>query len=69
MLFRKKLPRSCEYCAHSTKVGDAQYLCIKNGLVTADTGCRKFSYDPLKRIPPRQKAIDFSKYDESDFSL
>lgn len=69
MLFRKKIPRSCAYCLHSTRVADGQYLCVKKGLVNTDVGCRKFSYDPLKRIPPRQKALDFTKYDNEDFSL
>ena len=69
MLFRKKLPRSCSYCVNSTAMGEDQFLCIKKGVVV-DTGkCRKFKYDPCKRIPAKPKALDFSKYDEMDFSL
>ena len=31
--------------------------------------CRKFKYDPLKRIPTRMKPKDFTKCDDLDFSL
>ena len=69
MLFRKKIQRSCAYCANSTFMDEEQYLCIKKGVVE-DTGkCRKFKYDPCKRIPAKPKALDFSKYEEMDFSL
>lgn len=69
MLFRKKMPKSCTYCVNSTVMDEDQFLCIKKGVVV-DTGkCRKFKYDPCKRIPSKPKALDFSKYDEMDFSL
>ncbi len=69
MLFRKKIPRSCEYCANGTKIDEEQILCSKRGVVTEMEKCRKFKYDPCKRIPSKPKALDFSKYDEYDFSL
>ena len=69
MLFRKKIDRSCCYCVYGTKMDDEQILCIKKGVVSADGKCRKFEYDPCKRIPARQKALDFSKYDENDYTL
>lgn len=69
MLFRKKLPRSCAYCIHSTQLNDEEVLCIKKGVSRIDKPCRKFKYDPCKRIPPKQKASDFSKYDNEDFTL
>ena len=69
MLFRKKMPRSCVYCAHGTKLTDSQILCIKRGVVSEFYQCRKFRYDPCKRIPVKAKALDLSKYHEDDFSL
>lgn len=69
MLFRKKIQRSCSYCAFGTKIDDEQVLCIKNGVVSVSGKCRKFSYDPCKRIPAKPKAMDFSKYSKEDFSL
>ena len=69
MLFRKKITHSCEYCLYGSRIQDAQVLCAKKGLRIETAGCRKFKYDPLKRIPVRKKAVDFSKYDSEDFSL
>ena len=69
MLFRKKIESSCEYCTYGTKTEPGQILCIKKGIVSADSACRKFVYDPCKRIPPKAKALDFSKYEDVDFSL
>lgn len=69
MLFRKKIQRSCSYCTHSTKLDDAQVLCIKKGVRPADSKCLCFRYDPCKRVPAKAKALDFSKYDQNDYSL
>lgn len=69
MLFRKKQLRSCNYCSHGTCLDGEHILCAKRGIVGVDNGCRKFVYDPYKRVPPRPKAPDFSKYKEEDFSL
>ena len=69
MLFRKKIDRACCYCLHGTKLEDGQILCAKKGLRPQDGKCRKFRYDPCKRIPTKPKALDFSKYDKEDFSL
>lgn len=69
MLFRKKTPVSCAHCSNGTKMDEDFYLCVKRGIVAERTKCRKFRYDPCKRIPCKPKALDFSKYDEHDFSL
>lgn len=69
MLFRKKIPRLCSYCIYGTKLGNDQMLCTKRGVVAETYHCCKFSYDPCKRIPPKPKALDFSKYKDDDFSL
>ena len=69
MLFREKIPRSCEYCSYSTVLNEEQILCSKKGIVLPDNKCRKFLYDPVKRVPAKAKALDFSKYSTEDFSL
>lgn len=69
MLFRKKLIRSCAYCINGTQLNPDEVLCIKKGVVRVDRACRKFKYDPCKRIPLKRKASNFSKYDSEDFSL
>ena len=69
MLFRKKIVKSCSYCRFGTMLDDGLVLCIKRGVASADRKCRKFRYDPTKRIPSKPKALDFDKYDSEDFSL
>ena len=69
MLFRKKIQRSCLYCAHGAAIPGNRVVCAKKGIVSADTPCGKFDYDPLTRVPPRRKALDFRQYDKEDFSL
>ena len=69
MLFRKKMPQHCEYCQNGTKLDDEHYLCTKRGVVVHREKCRKFKYDPCKRIPGKMKAPDFTKYENEDFSL
>ena len=68
MLFKKKIERSCDYCLYGAKLESEQILCSKKGVVTCGK-CRKFRYDPTKRIPLKAKAIDFEKYNKDDFSL
>ena len=69
MLFRKKIQRSCSYCAFGVKLDDETVLCSRKGLRTPLGKCRKFRYDPTKRIPAKPKALDFQQYKEEDFSL
>lgn len=69
MLFRKKIPRSCTYCAFGTMVSDEEVLCTKRGIVSVCHHCRKFKYEPCKRVPPKASAVNFSKYNDTDFTL
>ena len=69
MLFRKKMPRYCNTCQYSANFTDHQLLCSKHGVVADSYSCRKYKYDPCKRIPPQVKAPDFEKYNKEDFSL
>lgn len=69
MFFRKKITPSCSYCLRSTKLDIDQVLCAKKGPMPIDGKCMRFSYDPCKRVPVKAKALDFSKYDQEDFSL
>lgn len=69
MLFRKKIEHSCAYCTHGAVLEGGQVLCSRKGMRTVDEKCWKFKYDPCKRIPSKAKAMDFSKYDNEDYSL
>lgn len=69
MLFRKKIKKACTYCIYGTHLEDDRVLCTKKGIRSTEGKCWKFKYDPCKRIPIKAKALDFSKFDEEDFSL
>ena len=69
MLFRKKMEKSCTYCRYGTMLEDGLALCTKRGVVSTERKCRKFRYDPIKRVPSQPKALDFEKYSNEDFSL
>ena len=69
MLFRKKIQRSCAYCVYGAHLEDGVILCAKKGIKNESDKCRRFRYDPCKRIPVKAKALDFKKYNEEDFSL
>ena len=69
MLFRKRIEKSCSYCRFGTALEDSQILCTKRGVVDAGGKCRKFEYDPIKRVPSKPKTLDFGKYVDVDFGL
>ncbi|MBP3411817.1 MAG: hypothetical protein J6K89_01005 [Oscillospiraceae bacterium] len=69
MLFRKNIEKSCSYCVYAGKMNEDAYLCTKKGVVAPEHHCRKFKYDPLKRIPVKGKVKDFSQCDDMDFTL
>jgi len=46
---------ACAYCLHGSTAADPKMiLCKRKGVVSPYYCCRKFSYDPLMRIPRRQ---------------
>ena len=42
MLFRKKIERSCSYCAYGAKLEEDGILCSKRGLKQEGDSCRRF---------------------------
>ncbi len=69
MLFRKNMDPRCAYCQYAQRLSEEQMTCLKKGIVNAGNSCRKFSYDPLKRVPPKPAALNTSRLKEEDFSL
>lgn len=69
MLFRKNIEPHCCYCKFGNLVNEREVACVKRGIVPMEWHCRKFRYDPLKRVPPRPRALDTSKMSERDFAL
>lgn len=67
-LFNENISPSCSYCVHGNNfIKQETVLCVKFGVVDAQNSCKKFKYDPLKRIPKtRKKTLEFNK---NDFSI
>ena len=67
-LFGSQIEPSCAYCEHGAPTRDGQsVLCEKRGVMLPSDFCRKFTYDPLARIPSRQAKLP--SYEKEDFSL
>ena len=69
MLFRSKIERSCAYCARAVKADDDTMVCRRRGPVSMDGSCRRFRYDPLKRVPEAMSAGLPPQPEDADFSL
>ena len=66
MLFRKKIDRYCTYCQFAGKIDDETMVCQFCGVVPSEHRCRRFRYDPLRRIPGRPAAPQHI-HDDADF--
>ncbi len=67
-LYGNSVEPRCEYCAHGQRSADGkQVFCPRKGVVQAGQHCRKYVYDPLKRIPFRQ--AELKEYSAEDFRL
>ena len=50
--------RVCLFCENASVLnGDDNLLCKYKGIVSEDFVCRKYVYDPLKRIPMPKPSI------------
>lgn len=48
----KDIEKVCAYCEYARDTHDSEFLvCSKKGVVHAMYKCRKFIYDPMKRVP------------------
>ena len=68
-LFRKKIEKHCAYCVHACSVNEREAVCAYRGVTDRAAHCRRFAYDPLKRVPPRPATIQTEKYSPEDFAL
>ena len=69
-IIEAKEPR-CEYCLIGKLSADGEnVLCPKKGVMNKDFSCKKFRYDPLKRVPDTRtpKAAEFD-FTPDDFAL
>ncbi|MBE6767197.1 MAG: hypothetical protein E7550_06390 [Ruminococcaceae bacterium] len=67
-LFKKDIPRRCEYCLFSREFDSTtEVLCSKRGVTAKGDSCRKYRYDVTKRIP--QKTVLAGDYKSEDFII
>lgn len=58
----------CHLCVHGRKSADGEViLCLLKGVTDPGDRCRKFQYDPLRRVPFRQPPL--TTYTAEDFSI
>lgn len=69
MLFRKSIDRYCSYCQFAGRIDGERMICQHCGIVPDSHHCRRFRYDPLKRVPPRPRTQPVSVPEDTDFSL
>jgi hypothetical protein len=68
-LFRKDLEKHCAYCVNASVLSEEEVACPYRGIAKAEDHCRRFAYDPLKRVPPRPAVLGTAKFSEEDFQL
>lgn len=54
-----EIEKVCAYCEYSRDTNDKEYvICTKKGVVHVMGRCRKFIYDPMKRMPKRTPSTE-----------
>lgn len=66
-LFGNNIKPSCKYCELGKAVGDDRILCSKMGEVKTYDSCKKFVYNPLKRVPKKELQLANSAVNDIDF--
>lgn len=71
MLFSKDIPARCIWCKNGEAMDDGRVICRFRGPVPGDGKCRKYVYDPYKRIPPaktgpKMPSLPLSLEDDGD---
>ena len=64
MLFSRKVSPSCSYCRLGTNIGSGEVACLRRGITSSGTSCKRFIYDPLKREPEPRHYPDKNKLTE-----
>ena len=64
---KEEIERSCRFCECGTVLSNGEdVLCRVHGVVSGGGNCRRFVYDPLKRVPPARIKIDGAQYVDID---
>ncbi len=64
---KEEIERSCRYCERGSVLSNGEdVLCTVHGVVSCAGECRKFVYDPLKRVPPARLTLEGAEYVDID---
>ncbi len=66
-LFGNNIKPSCKYCNMAKSSDGEKIMCEKFGEVKAYDSCKKFEYNPLKRIPKKELSLAKSAVNDIDF--
>ncbi|MCI5579497.1 MAG: hypothetical protein MR364_08390 [Oscillospiraceae bacterium] len=66
-LFGNNINPSCKYCELGKAGEGDKIICEKFGEVKAYDSCKKFVYNPLKRIPKKELSLANSAVNDIDF--
>lgn len=66
-LFGNNIKPACKYCEFAKARDGENITCEKLGAVKAYDACKKFTYDPLKRIPTKELSLARSAVNDIDF--
>lgn len=70
MIYRECENPKCFYCAYSAALAATDdMICSKAGIVKESGLCKKFRYDPQKRVPKRKPRLNTEKFSPEDFAL
>lgn len=67
-LFGNNIDPACGYCEFGKPTSDgSMILCPKTGIIAPSYSCKRFSYNPLLRVPKSQQELP--RFDKSEFEL
>ena len=66
-LFGNNIKQSCKYCALGNPGEGDVIKCSKYGDMKAYDSCKKYVYNPLKRIPKKELSLANSAVNDIDF--
>ncbi|MGN0448566.1 MAG: hypothetical protein ACI4GC_08480 [Acutalibacteraceae bacterium] len=68
MIDNKKYPKKCANCHFGRTPEDKEVvLCEKKGIMSPESSCRHYEYDPLRRVPA--KPLLQNDFKAEDFEL
>ena len=68
-MFKKDKEPRCAYCEYGKPLVSGEILCPKKGIMKPEESCRRFVYDPFKRVPEKTPELALAGLKEEDFKL